>query len=218
MRATPFLMGLAIFLLAGLLVFEIKADRRGLLPFKTALSLLFVLVAVWQPHAAPAYARPMLAGLTLCLIGDVSLALPGRHAFLLGLLAFLCGHLAYLWAFFGLAPFSNWALLGLWFGSMISFVIYRWLKPCLGDMQLAVLIYIVVITLMLCGAWAVIAEGTLSLAGKRLIVLGAMCFYFSDAFVARDRFVAAHFFNRLIGLPLYYAGQFFLAFSLGLVH
>jgi uncharacterized membrane protein YhhN len=218
MQVTFFVMGLAIILLAGLLVFEKKADRRGLLPFKAALSLLFVLIAVWQPRASPAYALPMLTGLILCLMGDVFLALPGRCVFLLGLISFLCGHMAYLWAFLRLAPFTYWAVLGLWFGSMISTVIYRWLKPYLGAMRPAVMIYVMVITLMLCGAWALIAQPSLSLAGKRLIFLGALMFYVSDAFVARDRFVATQFINRLIGLPLYYAGQFLLAFSLGFVH
>jgi hypothetical protein len=40
-------------------------------------------------------------------------------------------------------------------------------------------------------------------------------FYLSDLFVARQRFVAPAFANRLYGLPLYYLGQFLLAFSVG---
>jgi len=48
-----------------------------------------------------------------------------------------------------------------------------------------------------------------------MIGLGATCFYFSDLSVARDRFVQKGYINRLIGLPLYYLGQFLLAFSLG---
>ena len=34
-----------------------------------------------------------------------------------------------------------------------------------------------------------------------------------DLFVARQRFVAEAFINRLIGLPLYYAGQLLIAWS-----
>jgi uncharacterized membrane protein YhhN len=217
MPGTAFILGLSAILLIGLLVFEKRVDRRGLLPFKMALSLLFVLVAGFQRPSQPAYAAPMMAGLVLCLVGDVFLALPGHRVFLFGLIAFLCGHIAYLIAFFHLAAFSYWAVLGLWFGSMISTPTYLWLKPYLGAMRPAVLIYIIVISLMLCGAWAMIAADTLSLSGKRLIFIGAILFYVSDVFVARDRFVARHFFNRLIGLPMYYAGQFFFAFSLGLV-
>ncbi|TFG38533.1 MAG: hypothetical protein E4H39_00070 [Syntrophobacterales bacterium] len=50
-----------------------------------------------------------------------------------------------------------------------------------------------------------------------MIFVGALCFYFSDIFVARDRFFRKEFLNRLIGLPLYYLGQFLLAFSVGLI-
>ncbi|HDP24776.1 MAG TPA: lysoplasmalogenase, partial [Deltaproteobacteria bacterium] len=40
-------------------------------------------------------------------------------------------------------------------------------------------------------------------------------FYISDIFVARNRFVKQEFINRALGLPLYYLGQFLIAFSLG---
>ncbi len=45
----------------------------------------------------------------------------------------------------------------------------------------------------------------------------ALSFYVSDVFVARDRFLKEEFINRLVGLPMYYAGQFLLAFSVGLL-
>jgi hypothetical protein len=48
-----------------------------------------------------------------------------------------------------------------------------------------------------------------------MVFAGAVAFYFSDVFVARDRFVKNEFINRLVGLPMYYAGQFLIAFSLG---
>ncbi|MFW6361887.1 MAG: lysoplasmalogenase family protein, partial [Spirochaetota bacterium] len=40
-------------------------------------------------------------------------------------------------------------------------------------------------------------------------------FFTSDIFVARNKFVADGFINRLLGLPLYYGGQFLLALSIG---
>ena len=54
-------------------------------------------------------------------------------------------------------------------------------------------------------------------AGTLLVLGGALSFYFSDIFVARDRFLKNQFLNRLIGLPLYYLGQFLLAFSIGVI-
>jgi uncharacterized membrane protein YhhN len=54
------------------------------------------------------------------------------------------------------------------------------------------------------------------LCGLVSFLLGHL-FYVSDVFVARQRFLKTEFLNRLIGLPLYYSGQFMLAFSVGLL-
>jgi hypothetical protein len=49
------------------------------------------------------------------------------------------------------------------------------------------------------------------------IVRGAAVLRVRYIFVARDKFIANEFLNSLLGLPLYYCGQFLLAFSVGLV-
>ena len=46
-----------------------------------------------------------------------------------------------------------------------------------------------------------------------MLLLGAVLFLLSDLSVARDRFVAPGFVNRLWGLPFYYGGQVLLAAS-----
>jgi hypothetical protein len=53
--------------------------------------------------------------------------------------------------------------------------------------------------------------------GRLLALVGALGFYLSDVFVARNRFIKPEYLNRFIGLPLYYGGQFLLAFSVGLL-
>jgi hypothetical protein len=50
-----------------------------------------------------------------------------------------------------------------------------------------------------------------------MVFSGALLFYLSDLFVARDRFIKNESLNRFVGLPMYYGGQFLLAFSVGLV-
>ena len=52
---------------------------------------------------------------------------------------------------------------------------------------------------------------TASSSGRLGLYAGAALFYLSDLAVARQRFVAPGFENKLIGLPLYYAGQLLLA-------
>lgn len=51
--------------------------------------------------------------------------------------------------------------------------------------------------------------------GRFMVLIGAVLFYISDIFVARNRFIKKEYLNRLCGLPLYYCGQFLLAFSIG---
>ena len=46
------------------------------------------------------------------------------------------------------------------------------------------------------------------------LTVGALAFAISDISVARDRFVAHHFINRLWGLPLFYVAQVILALSI----
>ena len=99
----------------------------------------------------------------------------------------------------------------------MSGAVYCWLIPYLGSMKIPVLLYILVISMMLVIAWSVTGNLGLLPLGRTMIVAGAFIFYLSDMFVARDRFYKKEFLNRLIGLPLYYTGQFLLAFSVGLL-
>jgi uncharacterized membrane protein YhhN len=80
-----------------------------------------------------------------------------------------------------------------------------------------VVVYILVITVMASGAWAVFDRSASPFWGRTFVFVGAFLFYVSDVFVARNQYIKREFLNRLIGLPLYYAGQFLLAFSVGLL-
>ena len=91
------------------------------------------------------------------------------------------------------------------------------LLPSLADMRVPVMAYIIVITAMVIGAFTVLGDTALHSTGRFMVLFGAVSFYISDLFVARDRFLKTEFANRLVGLPLYYAGQFLLAFSIGLI-
>jgi uncharacterized membrane protein YhhN len=47
-----------------------------------------------------------------------------------------------------------------------------------------------------------------------LVAAGASLFFLSDLAVARHRFVARSFWNKLWGQPAYFAGQLLIAWSL----
>ena len=212
-----FIIIFGIIFLCGLLFYEKKKNTTSLLIAKSVLSFLFVMTALLQPRPVPAYYHYLLVGLIFCLIGDVCLALPQDKAFRIGLIAFLIGHIFYIFSFSSLIQIDQWfsGLSFYLFG--ISALIFLWLRPHLKSMLIPVLLYIVVITLMLSGAWAVFLKSPFHVLGRTILLSGSLCFYVSDIFVARDKFIKEEFLNRLLGLPLYYAGQFMLAFSIGLL-
>ncbi|MBW1841285.1 MAG: lysoplasmalogenase [Deltaproteobacteria bacterium] len=207
----------AAILLTGLLYFENSENLKGILPTKTLLSSLFVVTILIHPHLIPRYYQFLLVGLIFCLGGDICLAIPGKKWFLAGLVSFLLGHLFYIFGFFHIADPGTLS----WVGTVIVFIvssgIYFWLKPHLGSMNIPVLFYVVVITVMMSAAWSVFVDSDFAVPGRVMVFSGALLFYLSDLFVARDRFVKKEFFNRLLGLPLYFAGQFTLAFSAGVL-
>jgi uncharacterized membrane protein YhhN len=208
---------LGIILLFGVLYYEKKKNRIPHLITKTTLSLLFVMTALLQPYSLPAYYHCLFFGLIFCLVGDVCLALPQKKVFMGGLVAFLIGHLLYIFSFSSLIPVSHWFSSGLFIVFGASALIFFWLRPHLKSMLIPVLIYIMVITIMASGAWAVFWKSSFQISGRALILTGSLCFYLSDLFVARHRFIKEEYRNRLLGLPLYYTGQFMLAFSIGLL-
>lgn len=207
----------AINLLIGLLYCENKEKRKGLLLIKTLLSSLFVFTLLVQNHPILSYFYSLMAGLILCLGGDVFLALPQKRMFLFGLVSFLLGHVFYIYSFLSVSQTNHWTWVGSLIVLVISGYVYIWLRPHLGSMNVPVLLYVVVIAAMVSGALSVLGDPNLKILGRIMVFTGALSFYFSDLFVARDRFLNSEFFNRLIGLPMYYTGQFLIAFSVGLL-
>ncbi len=204
-------------LLVVLLVFERKDSFLGRLVTKTSLSSLFVATALLQPWQAGGFFWFLAAGLVLCLAGDVLLALPRDRAFLAGLVSFLLGHVMYIVAFFLVTDVGLWAAVGALPVLCASIGVFLWLKPHLGDMKVPVMAYVLVISVMVTMAWSVFMESGAGATGRILVLVGAVMFYLSDITVAMDRFMQDRFVNKLVGLPLYFGGQFLLAFSAGFV-
>jgi uncharacterized membrane protein YhhN len=209
----PWIAGLALALLTALLFFEKKDLTWGKALSKLLLSSMFVGAALAAPNPLSSYSRPLLAGLVFCLAGDLLLAFPAMICFRLGLIAFLIGHLFYAAAFLPFLTVGAASLAALPVTAAAALFIYRGLSPHLGDMKVPVIAYIAIISVMTYLAFCAALEPRLSKSGGILIFGGAALFYLSDLFVARNRFIKKAFINRLIGPPLYYGGQFMLAFS-----
>ena len=182
--------------LAALLVAEYVGSRKGVWIAKPAASTGFLAVAVAAGALDSSYGLLVLLGLVLSWWGDVFLIPVERpRIFQAGIASFLLGHAAYVVAFasLGLQPVAAIVTALLMVASVMK--ILRWLRPHLPpEMRMPVYAYFVVITCMV-----ICAAGAVANAATPMILLGALMFYVSDLAVARDRFVATGFGNRVWG-------------------
>ena len=175
---------------------------------KALTSVGFVALALTRDATAAGYGRLILVGLIAGLAGDLLLELRAAAGFLLGLGAFLLGHLAYTGAFALDHPDRAVTASAAGVLAVFGVGVAKWLKPHLTpQLRIPVRIYIVVIL-------AMTAVG-IGLVDHRLLAsVGAVAFLASDLAVARERFVQPGFVNSAWGLPLYYLGQVLLAWSI----
>jgi uncharacterized membrane protein YhhN len=202
----PFVL-LTVVAVAALLYSEANGHRVGVWIAKPLASTGFVCAALAAGALDTPYGKLVLLALILSWLGDVLLI--EAKTFLPGLVSFLLGHLAFAVAFAvrGIVP-----LVAVGTGALLLVpmgIALRWLAPHVPPkMKLPVQAYITVIsTMVMCAAGAAWA------AGMPAILIGAVAFYLSDLAVARQRFVAKSFTNKLWGLPLYYGAQLILAWT-----
>jgi uncharacterized membrane protein YhhN len=160
------------------------------------------LLLLWA-GLGPAASWPLLAALTLSLLGDVYLMLPA-DLFLPGLLAFLLGHVAYI-AAFDATPLSRaiWFVIVLAVSAPLSL---RLLRAAPGTvLRVAIAVYMLVIALMVGSAIA---------SGMLIAALGALLFMASDSMIALSRFVAPFAGARLAIIVTYHVGQLLLVWAL----
>ena len=161
--------------------------------------------------------RAIVTGLVLGALGDACLLARGRRWFLAGLVAFLLGHLAYVAGIAMVEPAERWAGDAGWLAAVpagAGLAVLAVLWPRLGSLRVPVIAYVATISVMVIAAIAAARGAALPDPARGRLVTGASAFFVSDLAVARDRFVAARFANKLWGLPAYYAGQILLAWSI----
>mgnify|MGYP003423184460 FL=1 len=202
---------LMLALVSGLLLAHRNAWHRLEWLLKPAAAATFVPAGFLAGGIDTTFGRVMLAGLVLAAGGDVLLIPKNKRAFLAGIGAFLAGHVAYAIAFTLRGVDLSAALVCLGGLGLIAIPVLRWLWPHVErPMRLPVVAYVIVITAMVAAA-----VGTALRTEAWLLLVGAAAFYLSDLSVARDRFVASGFGNRLWGLPLYFFAQMLLASQAG---
>jgi uncharacterized membrane protein YhhN len=195
--------------LTGLLIGEWK-DRPGLRAVgKPFASLGFIVAAVGFGALESRYGQIVLTGLILGAVGDVCLLGKPKQYFIAGLVSFLLGHVAYVIAFASLDMSAPHALIAAIAMAAVMVLVAKCVFPHAPDMRVPIGIYMLVIAAM-----CAVAIGAGGAGAPWMIPVGALMFTASDIAVVRDRFVAPGFVNRLWGLPLYYAAQLIIAWSI----
>lgn len=157
----------------------------------------------------------MVAALAGGWLGDIFLMIPDRDEkkrfFKMGLVAFLLGHLFYVWAFLekaGLESLSLAGMAGILFFAGYGLVVFKKLKPYMGALFVPITLYIVVIALM--GICASLCLGSQPMPAALVVVLGAFIFMVSDTLNAWNRFAGAVPYERILVMATYLGGQFLL--------
>lgn len=198
---------------SGLVLSDQLQFRPGRYLCKPLAALAFIWLAVALGAADSSYGRWLLAGLLLCMLGDLLLMPQDERCFLAGLVAFLCGHLLYGVAFLQLGVSPVGLALSALPCLLLLVLTYRWILPRVDPpMKLPVACYMWVITgMLLC------ASLTLQQPAALLIIAGAWGFALSDLAVARQQFIKDSPLNGLWGTPLYFFSQMLLAASVAMI-
>lgn len=151
-------------------------------------------------------------GILFSLAGDIAL-LSIERFFLLGLIAFLLAHIAYLIGFNSPSPNTSgiWAfviavVLGLSAARLLRRLI-RGVRTTNARLVTPVIIYSTVITLMLLSALLTLSNPDWAATPSILVSLGAFLFYLSDIVLAWNRFVSLIKNGRMLNIGFYHLGQ-----------
>ena len=200
--------------------FLIRAEILGkqrqiyfLKPISTLLVIAVALLSSVEPVQNLTYTVGVIIGLLLSFGGDIALMFQEhRKAFTIGLALFLLGHIAYTVIFTLLGEFSTWDLLSAGMLVAVGVSFYLLIRSNLGAMQVPVIAYIVVISVMVNRAGSTLASPVFGVGQALMVLIGAVLFYISDVILAASRFWKLWEYNR-ISLGFYYGGQLLIALA-----
>jgi uncharacterized membrane protein YhhN len=186
---------MVLFVLAAAgFVFACERSTGRLIRITKPLMMPLLAAAYLLASESPTYW--IVAGLLLGAMGDTALIEADRgKRFLIGLAAFLLGHLAYIVAL--LAPVLRdgspepWMLPAAAALAVVGFFVYRLLRPGLGSMKAPVLLYTVVILTMALAALLrapVVSGPVVPGPAFWLPLVGAVFFLISDTALAYRAF------------------------------
>lgn len=198
---------LSILFFGIIYIFLIPSEPISLkILFKLIPMLLIIYYAFSQkPYLSSKYRTLIITGLTFCMIGDGTLIW-----FVVGLSAFLIGHLFYTAGFI-----VNWNYSHIRMVSLIPIGVYAFfmctnLVHALGDngqdnLTMPVIAYTVAISTMVF---------TAIMTGNKWAIAGSVLFIISDSILSWDLFVESIQYSNELIMITYYCAQFLIAKSL----
>jgi uncharacterized membrane protein YhhN len=181
--------------------------------------LIVIWLLAWFILRARAFRSPLkkwiILGLVFSWAGDVLLMFQDDNPvfFLLGLSSFLLAHIFYILFFHFIR--INEGIKGRWFllliVAMYFIVINYILSPYLGEMNLPVRIYAVVISIMFLLAMHMLFIKN-KIAGL-FMMTGAMCFIISDSLLALNKFYYSFPMAGIFVMATYGLAQFFITYG-----
>ena len=196
------LIPIGIFISSLFYIFLVDTNNVWLLLItKLIPMILIILYASRQIHPT----KSILIGLVFCAVGDALII----FSFLPGLVAFLIGHLFYIYSFMKIGHF-NWNRLYMLipftvFGAYIGYALITSLKSNGEEaLILPVILYLVIISLM--GFTAFQTQ-------NKYLYFGSILFILSDTVLAWNKFIGDLLYSEIIMIT-YYSAQFLIAQSL----
>lgn len=169
-------------------------------------------IAVALSHGIPidaGWRTAVAVGLAIALVGDALLGFHKTWSFVAGMAVFLLMHVSYLAGFVGRGVEPLTVAVAFATTATAAGMVWRRAHATIPErLRPAIAGYMSVLALDL--AAGVSTGITLPSA---VIVAGVLLMGFSDIAVLRQRFIAPGLANKVVGLPMYYAGQLLLAWA-----
>lgn len=199
-----------LYFLTGILYIILEDHSSAIMELILKALIIPWLVIIFILNVKPFISRLnllMFAGLLFSWAGDVIL----QFSFVPGLACFLIAQLMYLAAFF-LTPGKN-VIFTSRFYLLIPLLLYGaglayYLFSDLGDMQLPVIIYAIVILIMLAGAINRLEK--VNSISYYLVLTGAILFVLSDSAIAVNKFSWDFDYSGVVIMSTYLAAQYLI--------
>lgn len=182
---------------------------------KPSITISLMLYVAFNTQLKGRFAKRIFAGLLFGLFGDCFLMFPhiDPNFFLFGLASFLIGHLLYISAFYidykwepSIEKRATW--LAVIISGIFCLCFYLFLRPYLDALNIPVMIYAFVISLM--AIMAVNRKGRVNTTSFNLIFYGAILFLISDSILAYNKFVSPIKFSGLAIMSTYMLAQYLI--------